>query len=124
MQETVNSITVFRFEEIADVRTITDEKGDPWFFAVDVCRALGLDNTTKALLSLDSDEKSQVVDPDTLNSTEGTGINNLVNIISESGLYTLILRCRDAVNPGTLPHRFRRWVTSEVLSERSSRSGF
>lgn len=35
--------------------------------------------------------------------------------ISESGLFTLILRCRDAVKPGTLPHRFRRWVTSEVL---------
>ena len=38
-----------------------------------------------------------------------------VNIISESGMYTLILRCRDAVKKGSIPHRFRKWVTSEVL---------
>lgn len=38
-----------------------------------------------------------------------------MSIINESGLYTLILRCRDAVKPGTVPHRFRKWVTNEVL---------
>ncbi|MDY1994380.1 BRO family protein [Klebsiella pneumoniae] len=37
--------------------------------------------------------------------------------MSESGLYTLILRCRDAVTPGTIPYRFRKWVTSEVLPQ-------
>ena len=30
-------------------------------------------------------------------------------------MYTLILRCRDAVKKGSIPHRFRKWVTSEVL---------
>lgn len=30
-------------------------------------------------------------------------------------MYTLILRCRDAVKKGSVPHRFRKWVTSEVL---------
>lgn len=40
-----------------------------------------------------------------------------MNVISESGLYTLILRCRDAVTPGTIPYRFRKWVTSEVLPQ-------
>lgn len=38
-----------------------------------------------------------------------------VTVINESGLYTLILRCRDATTPGTLPHRFRKWVAGEVL---------
>lgn len=38
-----------------------------------------------------------------------------VNIVSESGMYTLILRCRDAVKKGSVPHRFRKWVTAEVL---------
>lgn len=38
-----------------------------------------------------------------------------INIISESGLYTVILRCRDAVTPGTIPYKFRKWVTAEVL---------
>jgi len=37
------------------------------------------------------------------------------NFISESGLFTLILRHRDATTPGTAAHRFRKWVTSEVL---------
>ena len=36
-------------------------------------------------------------------------------IISESGLYTLILRCRGAMRKGTVAHTFRKWVTSEVL---------
>ncbi|CFQ88082.1 MULTISPECIES: Bro-N domain-containing protein [Yersinia] len=43
------------------------------------------------------------------------GRQGFASIISESGLYTLILRCRDAVTPGTIPYRFRKWVTSEVL---------
>ncbi|OKL75433.1 hypothetical protein AF45_005425 [Klebsiella pneumoniae MGH 59] len=38
-----------------------------------------------------------------------------MSIISESGLYTLILRCRDAVKQGTTAWRFRKWVTNEVL---------
>ncbi len=36
-------------------------------------------------------------------------------VVSESGLYTVILRSRAATTPGTLPHRFRRWITGEVL---------
>lgn len=36
-------------------------------------------------------------------------------IVSESGMYTLVLRCRDAIKPGTVPHKFRKWVTAEVL---------
>lgn len=37
------------------------------------------------------------------------------NIINESGLFTLILLSREATKPGTLHHRFRKWVTAEVL---------
>lgn len=46
-------------------------------------------------------------------------------LVSESGLYTLILRSRDATRPGTLAHRFRRWVTREVLPSlrRANQSG-
>lgn len=36
-------------------------------------------------------------------------------IVSESGLYALVLRCRDAMTPGSVPHRFRKWVTADVL---------
>ncbi|EXF95806.1 antirepressor [Pseudomonas fluorescens HK44] len=79
--------------------------GEPWFVAVDVCKVLGQTNTTKALYALDDDERSNFK----------LGRQGDVNIISESGLYTLTLRCRDAVTKGSKPHAFRRWVTSEVL---------
>ncbi|WP_321946560.1 Bro-N domain-containing protein [Paraburkholderia sp. J10-1] len=83
--------------------------GEPWFVAADVCRAIGIGNPTKALHALDADEQA-------LTSIQGLSRgNDQANIINESGLYTLILRCRDAVKRGTLPHRFRKWVTAEVL---------
>ncbi|CAJ0690444.1 BRO-N domain-containing protein [Ralstonia wenshanensis] len=86
---------------------------EPWFVATDVCMALGLSNPSEAMRSLDSDERM------TLSLTEGhsgrRGGARLQTIISESGMYTLVLRCRDAVKPGTVPHRFRKWVTSIVL---------
>lgn len=82
--------------------------GDPWFVAVDVCEMLGLKNSRMALQSLDEDEKG-------VSSTYTLGGIQGVQIISESGFYTLILRCRDAIKPGSMPHRVRRWVTGEVI---------
>lgn len=97
----------FDFESHA-VRVVMRD-GEPWFVAADVCQALQLGNPTMAMRALDPDEKA-------LSSIEGLSRgNDQGNIISESGLYTLVLRCRDAVKPGTVPHRFRKWVTSEVL---------
>ncbi len=63
------------------------------------------------MLKLDDDEKNTVA------LTDGKRGNPNTLIISESGLYTLILRCRDAVTPGTIPYRFRKWVTGEVLPQ-------
>lgn len=87
---------------------IIEKAGEPWFVASDVCAALDLSNSRDALLKLDPDERG-VAATDTLGGQQNVGI------VSESGLYTLILRCRDAVIPGRAPHRFRRWVTGEVL---------
>lgn len=110
--------SVFTFE--ADPETRFDVRvvmidDEPWFYAADVCAALSLGNTAMAVAKLDDDEKSQVVDSSTINSTDGGEINNLRTVLSESGLYTLVLRCRDAVKKGTVPHKFRKWVTAEVL---------
>ncbi len=81
---------------------------NPWFVALDVCSALELTNSRVSLKALDEDEKG-------VSSVYTPGGRQLLNVISESGLYTLILRCRDAVKPGTLAHGFRKWVTNEVL---------
>lgn len=79
--------------------------GEPWFVASDVCRILKVVNATQAVQVLDDDERSMF----------NIGRQGQANIVNESGLYTLILRCRDAVKKGSKPHAFRKWVTAEVL---------
>ncbi|EGT4280934.1 hypothetical protein DOX46_15445 [Cronobacter malonaticus] len=101
-----SEFTIFRFGD-SQIRVI-DKSGEPWFVAKDVCDALGLTNSRKALTSLDDDEKG-------VTSTYTLGGNQEVAVVSESGMYTLVLRCRDAVNKGSVPHSFRKWVTAEVL---------
>lgn len=97
---------VFSFESESNIRAIIVD-GEPWFVASDVIKALQLTNPTMSLKALDEDERSKF----------NLGRQGNTNIISESGLYTLILRCRDAVTPGTIPYRFRKWVTGEVLPQ-------
>ena len=82
--------------------------GDPWFAAVDVCAAIGIANSRDALVSLDDDEKGVAL-TDTLGGAQS------LSVVSEPGLYCLILRSRDATKPGTRAHAFRRWVTHDVL---------
>lgn len=87
----------------------------PWFAAVDICNALGIVNSRDAIQKLDEDERMQVIDSNTVGLTDGTQINNLLNVVSESGMNALVLRCRDAMTKGTPAHAFRKWVTAEVL---------
>lgn len=101
-----SQLSTFNFES-KSIRTLAINN-EPWFVAKDVCDAIGIDNNRKALLALDEDEKGV-----TLSYTLGG--QQEMNIIRESGMYTLILRCRDAVKKGSIPHRFRKWVTAEVL---------
>ena len=98
--------SVFKFESEYAIRAVMVD-GNPWFVAIDVIKALQLTNATMSLKALDDDERSKL----------NLGRQGETNIISESGLYTLILRCRDAVTPGTIPYRFRKWVTGEVLPQ-------
>lgn len=78
----------FNFENHA-IRTLAINN-EPWFVAKDICDTLKLSNSRMALQALDDDEKGV-----TLTYTLGGEQN--VSIVSESGMYTLILRCRDAV---------------------------
>lgn len=104
-------LQVFDFDEQA-VRVIMRD-GQPWFVAGDVCRVLNIANSRDAVLKLDADEKAGVGLTDT--SSNGVTQGRTVTIINESGLYTLILRCDDAIKAGTVAHRFRKWVTGDVL---------
>lgn len=102
-----NIITLNNTQLNANLRLI-EKNGNPWFIAKDICHVLDLTNSRMALQALDEDEKG-------VSLTDTPGGKQKLAIISESGLYTLILRSRDAVNEGTPAHTFRKWVTNEVL---------
>jgi len=87
---------------LINIRTI-DRDGEIWFVAADVCSALEIINPTRSLKRLDDDEKG-------LHSMKTLGGKQDVTIISESGLYSLILTSRK-----TQAKLFKRWVTHDVL---------
>ena len=102
-------LSTFSFES-KSIRTLAINN-EPWFIAKDLCDTLGIKNPSQALENLDEDERSMF----NIGRSKVHGGGGEVNIINESGMYTLILRCRDAVKKGSIPHRFRKWVTAEVL---------
>lgn len=77
--------------------------GAPWFVATDVAEALEYRDAAEASRYLDDDEKGTWI-PRTPSGGQR------LTIISESGLYALVLRSR---KPGA--RRFAKWVTSEIL---------
>ncbi|BCQ40926.1 hypothetical protein ERHA54_35290 [Erwinia rhapontici] len=102
----IASIKTFDFNSdsgdlLASVRTVLISN-EPWFFAVDVCLALSLTHTHKALLSVDDEDKCEQED------YSGSGRKPM--LVNESGLYTLILKSRKPQ-----AKRFKRWVTADVL---------
>lgn len=108
-----NEIQRFDFKGAA-LRTLTDENGEPWFVAKDVCDVLELSNVSQTLARrLDDDEKSSI----TLN--DGTPGNPNRAIVSESGLYVLVLASRKPE-----AHEFKRWVTHEVLPQIRKTGGY
>ncbi|EJL3592496.1 hypothetical protein NMG37_000163 [Salmonella enterica] len=104
-----NAVFNFVFADASfPVRTVTIDN-EPWFVAKDVCDAIGVSNNRQALSALDDNEKN------TVSLNDGNRGNPNTLIISEGGMYTLVLRCRQATTEGTAPHAFRKWVTGEVL---------
>jgi prophage antirepressor-like protein len=96
-------LTIYKFKE-NPVRTIRDDKGEPWWIAKDVCNILGLGDVRKAMKRLDLDEC-------TLNTVvDSAGKQQEMYIVNEVGLYRLILRSNKPQ-----AKEFQRWVTHEVL---------
>lgn len=91
------------------LRTLTDEAGEPWFVAKDVCDILGHSNVSMALDRLDDDERSKF----------NLGRQGETNIVNEAGLYSLVLGSRKPE-----AHEFKRWVTHEVLPQIRKTGGY
>ena len=95
-----NKIEVFKNEQFGEVRTILIGS-ELWFVAVDVCNALDIGNPSQAISRLDDDEKV------TLTTNEGhsgkLGGAQMLNVISEAGLYSLILKSRKPEAKALIP---------------------
>lgn len=110
MNETITTPTPEHFDLIPfdyqsnPVRVYRDPGGEPWYCAQDVCRILGLQSTTRALIELDRDEKRTI-------SVAHDGNNNSnLRIINEAGVYHLIFKSRKPE-----AKEFKRWLATEVI---------
>jgi anti-repressor protein len=98
----MNELQIFNYSD-KQIRTISKD-GDPWFVAKDVCDVLEISNGRDAVSRLDEDEKNTVVIAD------GNRGNPNMTIISESGVYALVLTSRKEE-----AEQFKRWIRKEVI---------
>ena len=100
----INELQVFSYEG-SEIRTV-QLSGEPWWVLKDICDVLDLSNPSVIADRLDDDEKAKV-DP---KQYLGSRSNEPATVISESGLYNVILLSRKPE-----AKKFKRWITHEVL---------
>jgi prophage antirepressor-like protein len=96
-----NDLKVFEYDGWAEIRTVTLD-GDPWWVAADVCEVLGTDTSNLSKV-LEEDERR----PYSIRTSGGV---RQATVISEPGLYSLILRSRKPE-----AREFKRWITHTVI---------
>ena len=107
-----NEIQKFDFKGAA-LRTLTDEAGEPWFVLKDCMSILDLGNPTETVKMFYKDEFS------TTEVIDSIGRRQQAYIISEPGLYRLVMRSRKPE-----AKEFQRWVTHEVLPSIRKHGGY
>ena len=116
-------VRVFENPEFGMVRMATDEKGEPWFCAKDLCDALGYkraDNAVRQHVN-PHDALKQCVWVEVGKKKDGTPAKRLTPMIfvNESGFYALVLGSK---LPSAL--MFKDWVTSVVLPQIRKTGGY
>ena len=100
-----NNLQTFINDEFGSIRTVLVDN-DLWFVAADVCKILGIANTTNAVnKQLENFEKARL----------NLGLRGgKTNVISESGFYTLVLRSRKEIaKPFRLWGHIRGYSTNQ-----------
>ena len=101
----MNEVQLFNFEN-HEVRSLLINS-EPWFIVKDAADVLGYSNSRKAL--------NDHVDAEEVLTSRNVTLENIPNrgitVVNESGLYSLILSSK-------LPsaNKFKRWVTSKILT--------
>ena len=106
-----SDMQIFKNEQFGEIRTVVID-GEPWFVAVDVCRALEIVNSRDALTRIDEDEKGVVL-------TDTPGGKQEVTTVNEPGLYSLVLGSRKPEAKA-----FKRWITHEVIPSIRKNGGY
>lgn len=111
------NLTTFNY--LSNSVRVVEIDGNPWFVAADVCRAIGhyvrpngVVEVSTALRVLDKDQVH------TYQIRTERGLRNVL-IISESGLYKLIMR-----SDKPEARKFQDWVTREVLPAIRKEGGY
>ena len=117
-------VAVFENPEFGMVRTATDEKGEPWFCAKDLCDVLGYKRADLAVRQhvRSSDAAKRCVARIAKNRYgECNGKMQVVQMIfvNESGFYALVLGSKLASAV-----KFKDWVTSVVLPQIRKTGGY
>ncbi len=107
----MNELKVFENPQFGKVR-VKEIKGEPWFVAVDVCKALDLEDTGRATSRLDDDELTRI-------KIVSGGQGREVIAVNEPGLYSLVLGSRKPEAKA-----FKRWITHEVLPSIRKTGGY
>ena len=107
-----NNIMIFESPEFGRIRTVKDEKGEPWFCLKDVCKVLGLKQNGVAMRLDDGVISTEPI-------CDSLGRTQMANFVNEDGLYDVIL---DSRKPSA--RAFRKWVTSEVLPQIRKTGGY
>lgn len=129
-------LRIFEKAEFGSVRVVM-KGGEPWFVAKDVCNVLELENVGQALTCLDDDEKTSIA-PNIITADVGFDAmmqkahlpmhavipeagrgGRPLSLISEPGLYSLILRSRKPEAKA-----FKRWITHEVIPSIRKTGGY
>ena len=115
----MNELKVFDSPEFGKVRTIVINS-EPWFVGKDVCEAFGDTNYRRSLANIDGSDKG-------VSQIDTAGGKQNMTVINESGLYSLLFQMQPQKAKGVSQndtlveerieklHRFKHWVTSEVL---------
>ncbi len=82
----MTKLAVFSFGN-HEIRTVTDEHGEAWFVANDICAALGLENPSQALRThVDPDDVAKYV------VIDNVGRKQLTNHINERGVLNMLIK--------------------------------
>ena len=114
----MNEIKIFNNPEFGQIRTTTDEQGEPLFCLKDVCDVLGLQarDVAQRLRRNNLPNEKGVVSNHPLETDGGT---QMVLFVTEDGLYDAIF---DSRKP--FARQFRKWVTAEVLPAIRKQGGY